>query len=168
MDSHSLGAQHNLGTDSLGFPQQMCPVDPNSTQLITASKKVAHKDTHVHKSTNAMQPNNGLSTPRHQRTILSKQPKIRKTSSTGSLLSLDSSTTLSPMDTYMRKSNVRHLNQSIHSQEESEGEASCCEVSKMVQLGEALSLGDSAFLESYVGVIQRHLDREKEDWQKQQ
>jgi hypothetical protein len=38
----------------------------------------------------------------------------------------------------------------------------------MVQLGEALSLGDSAFLESYVGVIQRHLDREKEDWQKQQ
>jgi hypothetical protein len=39
----------------------------------------------------------------------------------------------------------------------------------MVQLGEALSLGDSAFLESYVGVIQRQvLDREKEDWQKQQ
>ncbi|KAG6746404.1 hypothetical protein POTOM_050944 [Populus tomentosa] len=35
--------------------------------------------------------------------------------------------------TYMRKSNVRHLNQSIHSQEESEGEASSCEVRKMVQ-----------------------------------
>ncbi|KAJ6921672.1 hypothetical protein NC652_015565 [Populus alba x Populus x berolinensis] len=39
MGLNPLEAQHNLGTDSLGLPQQMCPEDPNSTQLITASKK---------------------------------------------------------------------------------------------------------------------------------
>ncbi|KAL3585063.1 hypothetical protein D5086_011930 [Populus alba] len=91
MGLNQLEAQHNLGTDSLGLPQQMCPEDPNSTQLITASKKP-------------------------------------------SIFRLFNNT---------RKSNVRHLNQSIHSHEESEGEASCCEARKMVQLGEALSWGNS-------------------------
>jgi hypothetical protein len=38
----------------------------------------------------------------------------------------------------------------------------------MILLGEALGLGNSALLEKFSELIIRQLEKEKEDWQKQQ
>jgi hypothetical protein len=38
----------------------------------------------------------------------------------------------------------------------------------MIHLGKALGLGNSALLEKFYGLIIRQLEKEREDWQKQQ
>jgi len=85
----------------------------------------------------------------------------KKISSTGSLLSLHSSTSISSIGSYIRANNTRNL-------KEFAAESSYNEVNKMILLGEALGLGNSALLEKFYELIIRQLEKEKEDWQKQQ
>ncbi|KAG6779092.1 hypothetical protein POTOM_015459 [Populus tomentosa] len=99
-------------------------------------------------------------TPNHHRTTTAKQPRLKKISSTGSLLSLHSSATISYIDSYIRVNNTRKL-------KESAAESSHNKVKKMIHLGEALGLGNSALLEKNFGLIIRQLEKEREDWQKQ-
>jgi len=49
---------------------------------------------------------------------------------------------------------------------ESAVESSHNEVNKMIHLGEALGLGNSALLEKIFKLIIRQLEKEREDWQK--
>jgi hypothetical protein len=100
-------------------------------------------------------------TPNQHRTTTVKQPRLKKISSTGSLLSLHSSASISPIGSYIRANNTRNL-------KESAAESSHNEVNKMILLGEALGLGNSALLEKFSELIIRQLEKEKEDWQKQQ
>jgi hypothetical protein len=100
-------------------------------------------------------------TPNQHRTTTVKQPRLKKISSTGSLLSLHSSASISSIGSYIRANNTRNL-------KESAAESSHNEVNKMILLGEALGLGNSALLEKFSELIIRQLEKEKEDWQKQQ
>ncbi|KAJ6879840.1 hypothetical protein NC652_033231 [Populus alba x Populus x berolinensis] len=100
-------------------------------------------------------------TSNQQQTPTAKKPRLKKISSTGSLLSLHSSASISSTDSYIRVNNTRNL-------KEYAAESSHNEVTKMIHLGEALGLGNSALLEQFSGLIIRQLEKEKEDWQKQQ
>ncbi|KAJ6856256.1 hypothetical protein NC651_037986 [Populus alba x Populus x berolinensis] len=100
-------------------------------------------------------------TSNQHRTPTAKQPRLNKISSTGSLLSLHSSTSISSMDSYIRVNNTRNLKKYA-------AESSHNEVNKMIHLGEALGLGNSALLKKISGLIIRQLEKEREDWQKQQ
>ncbi|KAJ6926021.1 hypothetical protein NC651_010458 [Populus alba x Populus x berolinensis] len=100
-------------------------------------------------------------TSNQQQTPTAKQPRLKKISSTGSLLSLQSSASISSIDSYIRVNNTHNL-------KEYAAESSHNEVNKMIHLGEALGLGNSALLEQFSGLIIRQLEKEKEDWQKQQ
>jgi hypothetical protein len=100
-------------------------------------------------------------TPNQHRTTAAKQPRLKKIFSTGSLLSLHSSASISSIDSYIRVNNTRNLKEFV-------AESSHNEVNKMIHLGEALGLGNSALLEKFSGLIIRQLEKEREDWQKQQ
>ncbi|KAJ6946493.1 hypothetical protein NC651_001276 [Populus alba x Populus x berolinensis] len=101
-----------------------------------------------------------LTSNQHQ-TPTAKQPRLKKISSTGSLLSLHSLANISSIDSYIKVNNTRNL-------KEYTAESSHNEVNKMIHLGEALGLGNSALLEQFSGLIIRQLEKEKKDWQKQQ
>ncbi|KAL3598019.1 hypothetical protein D5086_005937 [Populus alba] len=72
-------------------------------------------------------------TSNQQQTPTAKQPRLKKISSTGSLLSLHSSASISSIDSYIRVNNTRNL-------KEYAAESSHNEVNKMIHLGEALGL----------------------------
>ncbi|KAJ7000410.1 hypothetical protein NC653_011025 [Populus alba x Populus x berolinensis] len=71
-------------------------------------------------------------TPNHHRTTTAEQPRLKKVSSTG--------TSISYIDYYIRVNNTRNLKESAE-------ESSHNKVKKMIHLGEALGLGNSALLE---------------------
>ncbi|KAJ6877257.1 hypothetical protein NC651_030098 [Populus alba x Populus x berolinensis] len=72
-------------------------------------------------------------TSNQHRTPTAKQLRLKKISSTGSLISLHSSASISSIDSYIRVNNTRNL-------KESAAESSHNEVNKMIHLGEALGL----------------------------
>jgi hypothetical protein len=74
---------------------------------------------------------------------------------------LHSSASISSIDSYIRVNNTHNL-------KESAVELSYNEVNKMIHLGETLGLGNSALLEKISRRIIRQLEKEREDWQKQQ
>ncbi|KAG6745736.1 hypothetical protein POTOM_050239 [Populus tomentosa] len=100
-------------------------------------------------------------TPNQHGTPTAKQPRLKKISFTKSLLSLHSSASISSIDSYIRVNNTCNL-------KESAAESSHNEVNKMIHLGEALGLGNSALLKNFSGLIIRQVEKEMEDWQKQQ
>ncbi|KAL3567282.1 hypothetical protein D5086_029933 [Populus alba] len=65
---------------------------------------------------------------------------------------------ISSIDSYIWVNNTRNL-------KEFAAESSHNEVNKMIHLGEALGLGNSAVLKNFFGLIIRQLEKEREDWQ---
>ena len=100
-------------------------------------------------------------TPNQHWTTTTKQPRLKKISSTGSLISLHSLASISSIDSYIRVNNTCNL-------KESAAESSHNEVNKMIHLGKALDLGNSALLKNFYGLIIRQLEKKRENWQKQQ
>ncbi|KAJ6854519.1 hypothetical protein NC651_039444 [Populus alba x Populus x berolinensis] len=95
-------------------------------------------------------------TSNQHRTPTAKQPRLKKISSTGSLLSLHSSASISSIDSYIRVNNTRNL-------KEYAAESSHNEVNKMIHLGEALGLAinmleEKCEEEGLTGQEQEHLD----------
>ncbi|KAJ6966702.1 hypothetical protein NC652_004302 [Populus alba x Populus x berolinensis] len=99
-------------------------------------------------------------TSNQHRNPTAKQPRLKKISSIGSLLSLHSLASISSTDSYIKVNNTRNL-------KEFAAESSHNEVNKMIHLGEALGLGNSAILKNFSRLIIRQLEKEREDWRKQ-